>query len=146
MITGQVNCKCWNCSGLIQFNAADANKDVVCPHCGMDTRLYVPTPEKGHAEAERAPLSKRVKIWTAIALTLVALIIAVMVGALWVPAILRALGVVAAGGILVLYCLTFGFVTLCMGALAVLWIMLPYFVYRSLNRIEGLLRSIDQKQ
>jgi hypothetical protein len=34
-------CKCTTCSGAIQFNPTDAGKTVPCPHCGIETILYM---------------------------------------------------------------------------------------------------------
>ena len=46
-------CRCNVCSSHISFDRADAGLTVTCPHCGMDTMLYVP-PEP----TENAPLTK----------------------------------------------------------------------------------------
>jgi hypothetical protein len=35
-------CKCNQCSAYIEFDAGDAGQTVPCPHCGMDTILYIP--------------------------------------------------------------------------------------------------------
>ena len=35
-------CPCNNCSGHIEFDTAEAGSTVTCPHCGVDTALFVP--------------------------------------------------------------------------------------------------------
>ncbi len=35
-------CNCNNCSGHLEFDASRAGEVVACPHCGMETTLYVP--------------------------------------------------------------------------------------------------------
>ena len=41
-----IKCLCTSCSGHIEFEESDAGKTVACPHCELDTVLYVikPTP------------------------------------------------------------------------------------------------------
>ena len=35
-------CSCTNCGGHLQFDTADAGRQVTCPHCGNGTILYIP--------------------------------------------------------------------------------------------------------
>ena len=35
-------CSCNHCSGHIEFDASEAGQVVACPHCGLETKLYVP--------------------------------------------------------------------------------------------------------
>jgi DNA-directed RNA polymerase subunit RPC12/RpoP len=35
-------CSCNTCSGHIEFDAAHAGETVTCPHCGLETILFVP--------------------------------------------------------------------------------------------------------
>jgi len=37
-----VECVCNNCPGHIEFEESNAGQTVACPHCGIDTVLYVP--------------------------------------------------------------------------------------------------------
>jgi len=37
-------CLCTVCSGHIAFDAGNSGETVTCPHCGMDTVLYLPRP------------------------------------------------------------------------------------------------------
>ena len=34
-------CLCQNCSGKIEFETEHAGETTACPHCGLETRLYV---------------------------------------------------------------------------------------------------------
>ena len=36
-------CICQNCPGHIEFDVLHAGATITCPHCGFDTRLYIPT-------------------------------------------------------------------------------------------------------
>lgn len=38
-----VKCICQNCPGHIEFDVAHKGATVTCPHCGLDTRLYIPS-------------------------------------------------------------------------------------------------------
>lgn len=35
-------CTCNTCSGKIEFESANTGQTVQCPHCGMDTVLFIP--------------------------------------------------------------------------------------------------------
>lgn len=41
-----VKCNCQHCDGHIEFDSAGAGQTVECPHCQMETLLYVPPPPK----------------------------------------------------------------------------------------------------
>jgi DNA-directed RNA polymerase subunit RPC12/RpoP len=38
-----LKCVCNNCPGHIEFDEKDAGRTVACPHCGVETLLFVPT-------------------------------------------------------------------------------------------------------
>jgi hypothetical protein len=43
-----VTCRCHYCDGHIEFDASSAGEAIPCPHCGLETTLYVPqTPLPG---------------------------------------------------------------------------------------------------
>src|ERR1039458_2881126 len=42
-----VTCSCNNCDGHLQFERQHAGARISCPHCGMETQLYIPQPSKG---------------------------------------------------------------------------------------------------
>jgi hypothetical protein len=37
-----VTCRCRHCNGHIEFDASDAGATVACPHCGLETVLFIP--------------------------------------------------------------------------------------------------------
>ena len=42
-------CSCNHCSGHIEFDASQAGQVVACPHCGLETKVYVPKAPSGIA-------------------------------------------------------------------------------------------------
>jgi len=43
-----VVCRCQHCDGKIEFDAnllVEANSRVPCPHCGLETKIFVPNPQ-----------------------------------------------------------------------------------------------------
>jgi hypothetical protein len=54
-----VTCPCQNCNGHIQFDAATLSKEnnkIPCPHCGLETMLFVPPPRAAMKHAIPSPL------------------------------------------------------------------------------------------
>lgn len=51
-------CSCGTCSGHIEFEAERAGETVQCPHCGIDTLLYVPA----HPSTHLTPKSERTRM------------------------------------------------------------------------------------
>jgi predicted nucleic acid-binding Zn-ribbon protein len=47
-----IKCVCNNCPGHIEFDDSSAGQTVTCPHCGVETVLYVPQGKP----ADKAPL------------------------------------------------------------------------------------------
>jgi len=41
-----ITCPCHVCSAPIEFDTTDSGKAVTCPHCGMDTVLFMPAANK----------------------------------------------------------------------------------------------------
>jgi DNA-directed RNA polymerase subunit RPC12/RpoP len=41
-MSAQAKCKCNNCSEWLEFDTSQAGSTIQCPHCGMDTILFVP--------------------------------------------------------------------------------------------------------
>jgi DNA-directed RNA polymerase subunit RPC12/RpoP len=37
-----VSCPCQTCDGYIEFDTSHAGEAVTCPHCGLETTLFVP--------------------------------------------------------------------------------------------------------
>jgi hypothetical protein len=52
--TSLSKCPCQNCSGHIEFDPAAVGQSITCPHCGVDTVLFVP----GRKKETPAPLPK----------------------------------------------------------------------------------------
>lgn len=50
-----VKCHCNNCSEHIEFESDQAGTRATCPHCGLDTLLYIPSPEPKTAKKEKEP-------------------------------------------------------------------------------------------
>jgi len=39
-------CPCQHCNGRVEFNVEDAGRAIECPHCHMQTELFIAPPEK----------------------------------------------------------------------------------------------------
>ena len=50
-----VLCRCQHCDGGIEFDASQAGETVACPHCGLETLLFVP-PENQKPPIIASPL------------------------------------------------------------------------------------------
>lgn len=51
-----VTCQCNHCAGKIEFDAnglAEENSIMPCPHCGLETKLFIPQPTPGTGAAEK---------------------------------------------------------------------------------------------
>jgi Zn finger protein HypA/HybF involved in hydrogenase expression len=61
-------CRCNVCSELIEFDPSRARQTISCPHCGMDTILFVPMPAPVFAPVRSAvvPLVLEPDILTAV--------------------------------------------------------------------------------
>ena len=42
IMSSEVKCSCQVCNGHIAFDATMAGQDIACPHCGMETKLFIP--------------------------------------------------------------------------------------------------------
>jgi hypothetical protein len=40
-----VKCICTNCAGHLEFEEENAGEEIECPHCGFDTKLFLPGTE-----------------------------------------------------------------------------------------------------
>lgn len=130
-----VKCRCRNCDGHIEFDQSAAGQGATCPHCGMDTVLYIPSPPK--MQPAPSPKKRRLLLKAgAIALAVVLLLWLLRLVARSEPAlqVVAALGG-ALPGLVVL--IAVGFVVL-------LWILFPVFVYLAIGRFEALLRQIER--
>lgn len=59
-MSNEAKCSCQFCNGHIAFNSAMAGQNVACPHCGMETKLFVPHVAK--APASKPPQNVSVEI------------------------------------------------------------------------------------
>jgi hypothetical protein len=54
-----VTCLCRSCSGQIEFELALFDPEdpavIACPHCGVETQLYLPGPQAGNLAAQTPP-------------------------------------------------------------------------------------------
>ena len=48
-------CSCNNCSEHLEFDESAAGSTVACPHCGMDTVLFIPPVERAKGKPEPTP-------------------------------------------------------------------------------------------
>lgn len=67
----QASCRCNFCNGDLAFPASDNGSLTICPHCGMETRLYV-VQQEGLPEPLRRPRNRRPALVIGIVIVLVA--------------------------------------------------------------------------
>jgi uncharacterized protein YbjQ (UPF0145 family) len=48
-------CTCDACSGTLEFDISCAGSTTVCPHCGMETMLFIPTISRSNPRASNLP-------------------------------------------------------------------------------------------
>jgi len=133
--TPSAKCRCRNCNGHIEFDQRSAGQNVTCPHCGMDTQLYIP----GHARipiehGKVVPAKSRHSPAQIIALVAGVVIVLLLACLLTMSDVAQAIG----GGIVSLVLVVVGFVVVC------LWIAFPVFVYFAIGRFEKLLQQIER--
>jgi hypothetical protein len=58
-----VTCRCQHCDGHIEFDAGHAGESVACPHCGLETKLFLPpAPAKPTNPNSPNAISKNVNV------------------------------------------------------------------------------------
>lgn len=130
-------CKCRHCDGSIEFEREHAGESAECPHCGIETELFIP--------AEMPSTRAQLKVWKRrwllplAAVCGLGLIVAAlnklfntqpeMVGQLF-GGVLGAVVFLAAAFLVLLW--------------AILWIIFPVFVYYGMRRMEKLLTQIER--
>jgi hypothetical protein len=129
-------CRCQHCAGHIEFESERAAEITQCPHCGLDTMLYI-------SLARPLPVEPKYKMeipWRKIMLWAGAVIGSALVGML-IFAMFSAQG--AQGGELIGMLLGG-----CLAGLAVfvaiMWIIFPILVHFGMKRIEKLLAQIER--
>src|SRR4051812_48599978 len=67
-----IKCICTNCAGHLEFEEENAGEEIECPHCGFDTKLFLPGTEPELSErlgflqkllARRKPLLSGVAVF-----------------------------------------------------------------------------------
>lgn len=57
-----IKCPCNNCSAHVEFETEQAGQTIACPHCGLDTILFLPRTEKPKpAAAQPTPKNSNLK-------------------------------------------------------------------------------------
>ncbi len=141
-------CKCQHCSGKIEFETDHVGEMVECPHCKLETRLFVPPPSFKPKPAERTQpglegIPGRAVRWRWIAVgcvaaLLLALVALIMIGSTARSADLPEIFGSTVGGVIgvVLFILLI--------VLAFFWLIFPWMVYSKLNSIEAILIKIER--
>ena len=137
----RVKCNCNNCSAHLEFESVDAGREIVCPTCGIETKLFVPEsgsspPPAGFQQNK----NRKLKFWiiSAGSLMFVGLISLLIIN--WdkiIPPLSKYFG-----GTMVAVFMTILAVLVIIWA--VLWIIFPVFVYYQLNELIKLQRQIER--
>lgn len=136
-----VKCNCNNCSAHLEFESVDAGSVIVCPTCGIETKLYVP----GSASSQPPRNLQLMKI-NKFKVGLIAVGIAMFMGIValliinW-NNIISPLSKVFGGTIVAVFMAIIAVLVLIW---AVLWIVFPVFVYYQLNELIKLQRQIER--
>jgi hypothetical protein len=137
----RVKCNCNNCSAHLEFESADAGREIVCPTCGIETKLYVPGSVSSQPPANpQPPKNKKLKlgIIAAGSLMLVGLVSLLIIN--W-DKIIPPLSKVFGGTMVAVLMAILGVLVIIW---AVLWIIFPVFVYYQLNELIKLQRQIER--
>lgn len=138
--TASAKCHCRNCDGHIEFDPSAAGQTATCPHCGMDTTLFIPgitTLAPGAPPWYRQRTVLRI-IFGLIGATLLVVFMVLFAnsGAAQKMAINTGVGLIG---------LSLALITAIMVILTiVLWIFFPVFMYFGLGRVEKLLQQIER--
>ena len=136
-----VKCNCNNCSAHLEFESVDAGSVIVCPKCGIETKLYVP----GSA-SNQPPRNLQLMKINKFKVGLIAVGIAMFVGIValliinW-NNIITPLSKVLGGTVVAVFMVI---LTVLMLIWALLWIIFPVFVYYQLNELIKLQRQIER--
>ena len=142
---------CQHCGIHIEFEVENANQFVPCPSCGKQTRLlmagsatipgFVPrnSPWAAPASISQKPAGRKKIVWVVtISLVLLAVVI-------YASFRYREIMVQIGGASVSLVLTVFLAIVSLLGvALAVLWIVFPWFVYAKLDRMIALLEKIEE--
>ena len=137
----RVKCNCNNCSAHLEFESTEAGSVIVCPTCGIETKLFVPEIESSPSPTNPQPMRNgKVKFWIIAAgsLMFVGLISLLIIN--WVKIALPFTKVFG-GTVAVVFVAILAVLVIIW---AVLWIIFPVFVYFQLNELIKLQRQIEQ--
>jgi hypothetical protein len=132
-------CPCRNCDGPLEFETEASGQTVPCPHCGLDTTLYIPGARVRTSPVPPKQNGRRRILMASLGILAILLLIG------WVLWVARTGGLgldeVTSG-------LLGGFLAIAAAGLAlylvILWIVFPIFVRKSLQHIEILLTEIER--
>ena len=135
-----VKCICTNCAGHLEFEEENSGEEIECPHCGFDTRLFLPGTQPDAAEPVGLPqklLRRNLLLSAGAVLILGALGFALhhwVLGPLkdWLPYTDSKVLPVLALGVLCLLVL-----------LLTLWILLPVLLFVQLRNMTRVLGQIE---
>jgi len=136
-----VKCICTNCAGHLEFEQENAGEEIECPHCGFDTKLFLPGTEPDAPERSgslRKLWGRRKPLLIAGSFSILACIGFAMyrwvLGPLkdWLPYTESKLLPVLALGVFCLVVL-----------LVVVWLFLPVLLFLQLGKITRVLGQIE---
>ena len=136
-----VKCNCNNCSAHLEFESEDAGTVIVCPTCGIETKLFVPGSASSLPPANPQQMkNRRLKfgIIAAGSLMLVGLVSLLIIN--W-DKIIPPLSKVFGGTIVAVFMAILAVLAIIW---ALLWIVFPVFVYYQLNELVKLQRQIER--
>jgi len=134
-------CNCNNCSGHLAFDDDYAGTVINCPHCGVDTTLYIPAngPEQ-IAKISRQRLRRRLRISALVLLALSVLLVVGFVIYRYGQAIFETLATAVGSTLAAIIGLV---IMIIVAVWALLWITFPVFVYFHLNTLIKILKAIE---
>lgn len=136
-----VKCICNNCSAHLEFESAEAGRVIVCPTCGIETKLYVPGSVSSRPPANPLQTKNRKLKFGIIAagsLMFVGLVSLFIIN--W-DKIIPPLSKIFGGTMVAVFMAILAVLVIIW---AVLWIIFPVFVYYQLNEIIKLQRQIER--
>ena len=136
-----VKCICNNCSAHLEFESAEAGRVIVCPTCGIETKLYVPGSVSSRPPANPLQTKNRKLKFGIIAagsLMFVGLVSLFIIN--W-DKIIPPLSKIFGGTMVAVFMAILAVLAIIW---AVLWIIFPVFVYYQLNELIKLQRQIER--
>jgi len=134
-------CLCMYCSGKIEFETDHAGESIICPHCQLETKLYVPTPKA--PTPSNAPTPRPSRSYVRISIAIFATVLAAALGvAVWgtIRQILPSSGQVGALGAFLISLAIFLFIVW----IVIMWVIFPLFVYYGIEKLKTLLTQIER--